>query len=113
MDSQSRAEHCKKELLEAGKKAQKDKDEAKENFEKDTTKEKGQRFQEWVEMNDPALIISYQKYESQSTAYAAALQTHNASEAKEWQTKQLQAYKDKKLGDDEFEKVFTIILPED
>ncbi|KAL6916667.1 hypothetical protein FSST1_008162 [Fusarium sambucinum] len=80
----------KKEFLEAGKKAQKTKDKAKSEFEKDDIKDENQAFQQWVVMN-----------------------AHSVSEAMEWQKEKKRVYEERMRGYDQFEKVFIIFLPED
>ncbi|CZS81618.1 unnamed protein product [Fusarium graminearum] len=95
---EARVSETKKKLLEAGRKAQECKDKAKNVFEEDEFKE-NQAFQQWAVMNDGA--------------YIGALQAHSANEAMEWQEKKNWVYFQKTHGDDQFEKVFVIILPED
>lgn len=55
----------------------------------------------------------YNEYQAEDGAYIGALQAHSANEAMEWQEKKNRVYFQKTHGDDQFEKVFVIILPED
>ncbi|KAM0396812.1 hypothetical protein FCULG_00005970 [Fusarium culmorum] len=98
---EARVNEAKKKLLEAGRKAQECKDKAKSDFEADEIKDENKAFQQWAVMN------------AEDGAYIGALQAHSANEAMEWQEKKNRVYFQKTHGDDQFEKVFVIILPED
>ncbi|OBS24816.1 hypothetical protein FPOA_05353 [Fusarium poae] len=110
---EARVKQTKKELLEAGKKAQKTKDKAKGDFKKDDIKDENQAFQQWVAMNYPQLPAVYQEYEAADSGYIGALQAHSVSEAMEWQKEKRRVYEERMRGDDQFEKVFIIFLPEE
>ncbi|KAK6715336.1 hypothetical protein SNK04_006271 [Fusarium graminearum] len=109
---EARVSETKKKLLEAGRKAQECKDKAKNVFEEDEFKE-NQAFQQWAVTNYPQLLAMYNEYQAEDGAYIGALQAHSANEAMEWQEKKNRVYFQKTHGDDQFEKVFVIILPED
>ncbi|RGP73109.1 hypothetical protein FLONG3_6425 [Fusarium longipes] len=110
---EARVNDTKKQLFEAGKKAQKAKDGAKAAFQEEPSKEENQSFRQWVEMNYPELSADYQVYEAAVAAYSGALHAYSSSQGIEWQKKKQQKHNEKMRGNDEFEKVFIIILPED
>ncbi|KAM0359855.1 hypothetical protein ACHAPY_006243 [Fusarium culmorum] len=110
---EARVNEAKKKLLEAGRKAQECKDKAKSDFEADEIKDENKAFQQWAVMNYPQLPAMHNEYQAEDGAYIGALQAHSANEAMEWQEKKNRVYFQKTHGDDQFEKVFVIILPED
>ncbi|UZP38880.1 hypothetical protein NXS19_006696 [Fusarium pseudograminearum] len=110
---EARVNQAKKQLVEAGRKAQECKDKAKNDFEADEIKDENQAFHQWAVMKYPQLDAVYQEYDAAHGAYTGVLQAHSASEAMEWQKKKNRVHMEKMHSDDQFEKVFIIILPED
>ncbi|RFN47784.1 hypothetical protein FIE12Z_7980 [Fusarium flagelliforme] len=116
---QARLNQAKESLLAAGKQAQKEKDAAKADYEKE--KEYGmvsddQPLAQWCATNlckRPSLLVSSNQYQACRAQYSTALQLCDGSAAEEWEQAQSFAFGKLLRAGNTFESKHFIGLPEE